>query len=130
VPIGRFLWPDVFRQDYAGMWPMQEALIISWAALMPDRKILAFFVLPLSGRNLIVFTIALTFVFALLGGFAPFIPHFIAELLALMYVDVISVRRLYLRGRMAMLQRDYRRRTQHLRMVDREDDDKPPRWMH
>ena len=57
------------------------------------------------------------------------LPHFIAEGVALVYMDVISVRRLYLRGRMAMLQRDYKRRTAHLRMIER-DDKKPPRWMH
>jgi membrane associated rhomboid family serine protease len=124
-----FAWGAVYRSDYFGMWPMQEALIICWAAAMPDRRILAFFVLPLSGRNLILFTIAVTFVFALMGGFAPFVPHFLAELAALVYMDVLSFRRVYLRGRMAMLQRDYKRRTAHMRVVDK-DDDKPPRWMH
>ena len=120
---------DVALATHVGMWPMQEALIIAWASLFPDRRILAYFVLPLGGRNLIVFTVAGTLIFAMIGGFAQFVPHFLAELLALLYMDVLSVRRLYLRGRMAMLQRDYKRRTAHLKMVDR-DEEKPPRWMH
>jgi membrane associated rhomboid family serine protease len=125
------LWKDVLVNAYPmGLWPMGEAMLITWAALHPDRQLLVMFMLPVSGRNLIAFTIAITVVFALVYGIDAFIPHFVAELCALLYSDVLSFRRLYLRGRMAMLQRDYKRRAAHLRMVERDDNDKPPRWMH
>jgi len=123
------LWGEVALMPHMGLWPMQEAMIIAWAALNPGRQILIYFVIPISGRHLIAITIAITVLFAMLHGFAVFVPHFIAELLALIYMDVFSFRRLYLRGRMAMLQRDYKRRTAHLHMVDR-DRDEPPRWTH
>ena len=128
--IGRFVWSDVARVPYfAGMWPVIDALLIAWAVLYPDRRILVYFILPLSSRQLVAFTIGATVLMALINGLALFIPHLTAELLMLLYMDVVSVRRLYLRARMSMLQRDYKRRTAHLRMVEREDE-KPPRWMH
>lgn len=128
--IGHFLWRAVVLVPHTGLWPMEQAMIIAWAVLMPGQRILQFFVLPMSGRNLIAFTIALTFVFAAINGFFVFVPHFIAELLVLVYMDVFSFRRLYLRGRMAMLQRDYKKRTTNLRAVDDRDRDEPPRWTH
>jgi membrane associated rhomboid family serine protease len=131
--IGRFLWPDLYNVRYfTGVWPIQEALIIAWATLYPDRPIRVFFVLPLAGRHLVAFTIAVTAVYALINGVPNFVPHFLAELLALVYMDVLSVRRAYLHARMAMLQRDYRRRTANLKVVDRETrrPEEPPRWTH
>jgi hypothetical protein len=127
--IGWSLWPEVYRTTYYSMWPMLDALLIAWAAYRPDAQIRMFFVVPIAGRHLITFTVAVTFVYALIYGFPVFVPHFLAILFALVFADVLSVRRLFLRGRMAMLQRDYKRRTAHLRMVER-DEDKPPRWMH
>ncbi len=101
--IGRFLWADVARIPYMGLWPMEEAMIIAWAALFPGRQILVFFALPV------------------------FLPHFLAELAALVYMDVISVRPWIARARLAWFQSRYRRRTAKLSRVDR---DEPPRWTH
>jgi hypothetical protein len=108
---------------------MEEALIIAWAALYPDRQILLFFALPVAGRNLMWLTIAITVVMAALYGFAIFIPHFVAELLALAYVDVISIRPWILKARLALFQRRFQRRTAKLTSIDR-DRDEPPRWTH
>jgi hypothetical protein len=102
-------------------------MIIAWAALFPDRQILIFFTLPTSGRNLIALTVAITLVMAALNGFPAFVPHFVAELLALLYMDVIPVRSAIARGRLAWFQRGYRRRTAKLTRIDR---DEPPRWTH
>jgi membrane associated rhomboid family serine protease len=125
--IGRFLWPDVARFPYLGLWPMNEALLIAWASLFRDRQILVMFALPTAGRNLIALTIAITVVMAALGGFAVFVPHFVAELAALAYMDVIPVRTWIARGRLAAFQQRYKRRTARLTRVDR---DEPPRWTH
>jgi membrane associated rhomboid family serine protease len=128
--VARFVWREVALVPYfAGMWPALDALLIGWAVLFPDRQILMYFVLPVSSRQLVYLTIGATVLMALINGFPFFVPHLLAELIMLLYMDVISLRRLYLRGRMSMLQRDYRRRTANLRMVDR-DQEKPPRWMH
>jgi membrane associated rhomboid family serine protease len=126
--IGRFLWTDVALVPHLGLWPMQEAMIIAWAALFRDRQILLFFALPVAGRNLITLTVAITVVMAALGGFHVFVPHFVAELAALVYMDVISVRPSIARARLAWFQRGYKRRTARLTRIDR--DDEPPRWTH
>ena len=128
--IGRFLWTDdVGRVAHMGLWPMEEAMIIAWAMLFPDRRILLFFALPVAGRNLIGMTIAITVVMAALGGFQAFVPHFVAEIAALVYMDVIPSRSLVARARLAWFQRRYRQRTARLTRIDR-DQDEPPRWTH
>ena len=127
--IGRFLWPEVALIPHLGLWPMEEALIIAWAALFRDRQILLFFALPVAGRNLIGLTIVVTLIFAALNGFPLFVPHFLAELAALVYMDVISVRPWIARARLALFQRRYKRRTAKLTKVGR-DPDEPPRWTH
>jgi membrane associated rhomboid family serine protease len=127
--IGRFLWTEVALVPHLGLWPMQEAMIIAWAALFKDRQILLFFALPVAGRNLIGLTIAITVVMAALGGFNRFVPHFVAELAALVYMDVISVRPWIARARLFWFQRRYKQRTAKLTSVDR-DRDEPPRWTH
>jgi membrane associated rhomboid family serine protease len=125
--VGRFLWPEAARLPYLGLWPMNEALLIAWASLFRDRQILVMFALPTAGRNLIALTIAITVVMAALNGFALFLPHFLAELAALAYMDVIPVRSSIARARLALFQQRYRRRTAKLTRVDR---DEPPRWTH
>ena len=125
--IGQYVWWVVAAIPHQGLWPMQEAMIIAWAALFPDRQILLFFALPVAGRNLIALTIAITVVMAALNGFPTFVPHFVAELVALLYMDVIPTRSAIARGRLAWFQRGYRRRTAKLTRVDR---DEPPRWTH
>jgi membrane associated rhomboid family serine protease len=127
--IGRFLWADVALVPHMGLWPMNEALIIAWAVLYRDRQILMFFALPMSGRNVIGLTIGITVVLAALYGFHLFLPHFVAEFAALVYMDVISVRPWILRARLALFQRRYKRRTAKLTSVDRDPGD-PPRWTH
>jgi membrane associated rhomboid family serine protease len=125
--IGRFVWSDVALVPHMGLWPMEEAMLIAWAMLFQDRQILVFFVLPLSGRNLVVLTIAITVVMAAMAGFPVFVPHFVAELAALVYMGVIPVRLWTARARLAWFQQRYRRRTAKLTSIDR---DEPPRWTH
>jgi membrane associated rhomboid family serine protease len=127
--IGRFLWSTAGMIPYLGLWPMEEALIIAWASLFRDREIRIFLVLPMAGRNLIGVTIAITVVMAALHGLPMFLPHFVAELAALAYMDVIPVRSGILRARLALFQSRYKRRTAKLTRVDRDGDD-PPRWTH
>jgi membrane associated rhomboid family serine protease len=125
--IGRYVWADVAAIPHLGLWPMQEAMIIAWAALFRDRQILVFFPHPVSARNLIALTIAITEVMAALSGFPLFVPHFVAELGALIYMDIIPLRSGMARARLAWFQRGYRRRTAKLTRVDH---DEPPRWTH
>jgi membrane associated rhomboid family serine protease len=125
--VGAFVWRPVAQVSHIGLWPMEEAMLIAWATLFQDRQILLFFALPVAGRNLIGLTIAITVVMAALGGFQRFVPHFLAELLALAYMNVIPIRSWTARLRLAWFQQRYRRRTAKLMRVDR---DEPPRWTH
>jgi len=125
--VGGFLWTEVALVPHMGLWPMEEAMIIAWASLFRDRQILLFFALPVAGRNLIALTIGITVVMAALGGFHAFVPHFLAELMALAYMDVVPARSWLQQARLARYQRAYRRRTAKLTRIDR---DEPPRWTH
>ena len=125
--IGRFVWRDVALIPHQGLWPMEEAMIIAWASLFRDRQILVMLVLPMAGRNLIALTVAITVVMGALYGFALFMPHYVAEVLALAYMDVIPARRWTAQARLAWFQRRYKRRTERFTRVDRGD---PPRWTH
>lgn len=128
--IVKFLAPVVSPLPHQGVYPLVlEAMVIAWAVLFPDRTILLFFVLPIKARYLIHVAIFLTLLYGVFGSFLLLIPYCVAIGVALIYMDVFSFRRLYLRGRVAMLERDYKRRTAHLHVVDR-DRDEPPRWTH
>jgi membrane associated rhomboid family serine protease len=132
--IGKFLWSEVYASSYAGSWPMQEALIIAWALLFPDRQIMLYFVLPVGGRALIWITLGGTLLFALYYGFASFLPHFLAELTMLSYVG--QLRRWFLKWRLGRLQAQAKRYVANVERADRDEDErgppsgKPPRWLN
>jgi hypothetical protein len=86
-------------------------------------------VIPVSGKALIAITVGFTLLNAIFSPFVIYIPHFVAQLIALIYMDVFSMRRLWLRARHAVAERQFRRRTAHLYVVKR-DDDRPPRWLN
>jgi membrane associated rhomboid family serine protease len=125
--VGRYVWSEVAAVPHLGLWPMEEAMLIAWASLYRDRQILLYFALPVAGRNLIALTIGITVVMGALGGFHHFVPHFIAELSALAYMNGISVRPWVARAKLAWFQQRYKRRTARLVGIDREE---PPRWTH
>jgi membrane associated rhomboid family serine protease len=128
--IARFLAPMISPLAQAGVYPVIEAMVIAWAVMFPDRTILLMLVLPIKARYLISVTIFIVFLLGVFSSFLLYIPHYLAIALALVYMDVFSFRRTYLRARMAMLQRDYKRRTSGLRAVDRDKSEEPPRWTH
>lgn len=118
------IWPTFLTVPVFGMWPVLDALVILFAVRFPHRQILAYFVIPVGGWNLVVLTIAGTLLFALLDRPILYIPHFTAEILALIYTDVISFRKLWLRLQYSRLEREYRRRTSGLREVPKD------RWVN
>jgi membrane associated rhomboid family serine protease len=126
-----FLWAPLREGVWLGSIPLQEAVIILWASYYPTRKLLLYFVVPLGGRTLVLVTIAGTLLYAVFSGFAALIPHFIAEGLALAFVNLPSPRELWLESKLRGMEQ--KRRT-HLKAVPREpgDDDKPPsgRWLN
>jgi len=109
---------------YASPWAIVDALIIAWATLFPGRRIFMYFVLPVQGRALILMTVGFTALFAVFQGWQAFVPHFIAQGLMGLYLDRLRfVRWAWLRARLAVYERQLRRRGAHLRVVQR--DEKP-----
>ena len=126
-----FAWPTLDSHGFYGAWPVVSALIIAWACAFPTRKILVYFVLPLSGRNLIYATLGGTLLFALLSGWiGAFVPHFAAELLSLAAMRGKGLRNFWARVKFELAYRNWRRRTSRLREVPRPPRDETPRWYH
>lgn len=117
---------------YLGTWPLQEATIILWASFYPSRQLLMYFVLPLGGRMLVLLTIAMTVLFSLFYGIEQFIPHFIAEALALGMAAIPGD--LWTEHKLRVMEQ--KRRASHLRSVPRDptppEGEGPPngRWLN
>ena len=125
-----FIYPSIAGAGYLGTWPIQEALIILWASYYPSRQLMF---PPLAGRQIVVGTIVMTAVFALYSGIDLFIPHFIAEALALLIVYAPMPRTLWLEAKLRGMEKQ--RRASHLKSVPRtlSDDEDPPsggRWLN
>ena len=128
-----YLLPSLRDMVFVGTWPAQEALIILWAAYYPSRQIRFFFLLPVAGRSLIYATIGFTVLMALYYGIALFIPHFVAETIALAIAFAPTPRNLWLEAKLRGIEKQ--RRATHLKSVPRNlgDDEDPPsggRWLN
>ena len=127
------VYAPVGEMVYTGTWPIQEGIIILWAAYYPARQMNIYFVLPLGGRNLILFTIAGTVLLAIYSGLLAFVPHFIAIALALAWLWLPSPRALWIEARLRGMEK--KRRATHLKAVPRDADpsDRDPpggRWLN
>jgi membrane associated rhomboid family serine protease len=121
------LLPPVFSSlQVAGNWALVDTLIIAWATLFPQRQLFVYFVLPLSGRTLIIATIGITLLFALYQGPLLYLPLFLTQVLTLAYLHHGSLA-WWLRSR---FRRRPTPRRSHLRAVPRNDIEDPPRWVH
>jgi hypothetical protein len=123
------VWEPVRLQSYATTWAMGDAIIIAWATQFPNRQILVYFVLPVSGRHLIYLTLAGTALFALFSDPVLFVPHFIAIGFMLVFARYPALDLIWMRLRLALVRRAAPRRSSGLRAVEREEE-KPPRWLH
>lgn len=120
--------PSVARQAYATAWPLGDALLIAWASHFPNRQILMYFVLPIGGRNLVYLVIAGTLLFALFGGMAMFVPHFLAIAIVLVFSRRTALELVWLRMRLALTRRPSQSAAR-LHVV-RKDDGEPKGWLH
>jgi len=123
------VWSTPMTAKFVSTWAIVDAFIVAWALMFPGRAIYQYFVLPLSGRNLIYFTIAAVLLMAALGGYMGFVyalPHFTAIALMLIYMKVPRMRALWSVWRMSG---SNPKRPRHLRPVGGDRDDKP-RWLH
>jgi membrane associated rhomboid family serine protease len=126
------VWSPLAGLGSVGAWPVISGLIIAWAVAFPTRNIFVYFVLPLHGRNLIYATLAGTLLFALLsGGIGRYVPHFAAELLALVGLRRTPLGDLWAKVKFELAYRRWRHRSRNLREVPRQPPrDEDPRWYH
>jgi len=130
------LLPPFAGVAYVGMWPVVDALLVMWALRYPDRQLSFWGVLPMTGRTLAILVVAGTVVYALaaggLGGLVAFTPHFAALLLGWALTRArlgLPLRRWKLAWRDYRQERQLRRRSRHLKVVRKNGQDEPPRWL-
>jgi len=155
---GRFLWTNLVLTlgsafltllvaallgvgfSYVGIWPLVDGLILLWALRYQDQQILLFFVLPVTGRLLALITVATNALFLLWGvarfgiaGLVQFTPPVAALLIAWVLTRTglrLPLRRWKLAWRDFRLERQMRRRSRHLKVVRKNGQDEPPRWLN
>ncbi len=128
-------WPaaDV---PHLGMWPVVNGLVLCWAMLYPDRQVNIWGVLPLTGKTLALLVVFGTVLYGLAGGgivgLGAYVPHFSALALGfvLMRGGGLPTRRWKLQAREWMAEREFRKRSKHLKVVRKDGKDEPPRWMN
>ena len=116
---------------HVGSWALLDALVILWASYYPNQQILMMFVVPMSGRRIVYFTIGATVLLALFHGIDSFVPNFLAEAVALVVVLLPSPRELWIERKLRTM--EHRRKATHLKSVPHDrDDDAPPtgRWLN
>ncbi len=121
----------VQRSPIIGAWAVISALVVAWGLLHADQQILLYFILPISGRNIVYLTIGVTVLYAVFAGPVAMLPYLVAQGVVLVWLDGLGMfRRLWLRARLASYERELRRHTAHLRVVRKDDHDSPSRWVH
>ncbi|MGC3999684.1 MAG: rhomboid family intramembrane serine protease [Anaeromyxobacter sp.] len=123
---------------HLGMWPVVNALILIWSMRFPDQPVSLFFgALPMNGRMLgylIVFGTVLWGLFAGgLGGLFVFTVHFAALGIAWAYAGGrlrLPLRRWTGGLREWWSEQSFKRRSRHLKVVKKNGQEGPPRWMN
>lgn len=121
---------------HLGMWPVVNGLLLMWAMLYPDRQVSIWGVLPLTGRTLALLVVFGTVLYGIAGGgiqgLGAYLPHFAALLLgwALSRGVGLPTRRWKLQAREWLSEREFKRRSKHLKVVRKNGKDEPPRWMN
>ncbi len=116
---------------HIGIWPIANALIVSWAMLYPDRQVNIWGVLPVTGKTLALLVVGGTVLYAIGGrlGFGAFAPH----LFAIAFAWLLSrgaMRGRWLDAKQWWSDREQKRRSKHLKVVKKDGSDDRPRWMN
>ena len=72
------VWSPAAR-PHIGVWPVANALIVSWAMMYPDRQVNVWGVLPITGKTAALLVVGGTFLYGIAGGgirgIGAFTPH-------------------------------------------------------
>ncbi len=124
--------PHVAECPYFGAWPVFEALTVAMGMLQPTAQVYFYMLFPVTARQLMFLS------WALIGLFVIFAHSFVPYLAAIGGIGmgfVLSMgasgpRRWWLRLQAARLDRQLKRRAQHLRVVPRNGEDKKDHYLH
>jgi membrane associated rhomboid family serine protease len=118
---------------HIGVWPVANALIVSWAMLYPERQVNIWGVLPVTGKTLALLVIFGTVLYGLAAGgvrgIGVFAPHLFA-ILAAWLASRGAVRTPWRDAKQWWSDREQKRRASHLKVVKRDGSDDRPRWMN
>lgn len=123
---------------YVGVWPLLDAMVLLWAIRNPEQQVLLMFIVPVSGRVMGYITVGVPAVLALyavvtsgLGGLVAYVPLLAAVGIAWLLAGArIGVpRRWRLAWRDLRTEQQLRRRSRHLKVVDKNDQG-PKQWMN
>jgi len=129
------LWsPALGLRPYVGIWPVVNALIVSWAMLYPDRQVNVWGVLPITGRTAAWLVVGGTILYGIalggLLGIVAFAPHLFALALAWVLTRAGGVKWPWRDARSWWAERDVRRRARHLKVVKKDGEQDRPRWLN
>jgi membrane associated rhomboid family serine protease len=122
--------PSLAGLAWGGPWAVLSGLLVAWGLLFPERQMLLYFALPVSGRGLVWLTVGGTLFFAVFGGLSAYVPHLAAQGLVLLWFRGLSPRGAWQSARIWLGERRLRRRAKHLRVVRKNGKGEPPRWLN
>lgn len=126
--------PPLLDLQHAGIWPVANAFIVSWAMLYPDRQVNVWGIIPITGRTAVWLVFGGTILWGLAGGgvrgILAYTPHLLATAAAWLLARGFGVGGSLRDARAWWSERDARRRARHLKVVKKGGDEDRPRWMN
>jgi membrane associated rhomboid family serine protease len=128
------VWAPAYVSSHLGMWPLVNALLVSWAMLHPEAQVNIWGVLPLTGRNMALLVTGGTILYAIFSGvvgFAAFAPHLSA--LALAWAQArggVGGGRSWRQAKRWWADREMKRRSRHLKVVKKNGSDGRGDWLN
>jgi membrane associated rhomboid family serine protease len=132
------LAPVGYEIGYFGIWPVVNALLVTWGLIFPSQRISWFGALDMTGRTVALVVTGATPAWALLVGppglgpvarLVVYLPHLLAIGLAWLLVAG-GPRRAWYRAREWWLRRRLARKRSRFEVIDTGRPGKPPRWMN
>lgn len=116
---------------HVNAWPTVNGLLVVWALMFPDRPLSWFGVINMSAKMMAALVVFGTVLYAIAyGGPGRFAVHFAALAIGWALSRGASFGGFFRKARRNMEERDARRRAKHLKVVRRNGQDEPPRWMN
>lgn len=119
---------------HLGVWPVANALIVSWALLYPERQVNVWGILPITGKTAAWLVVGGTFLYGIaaggLRGIGIFTPHLAAVAAAWLLSRGLGVGGALRDARGWLAERDAKRRARHLKVVKRDGEGDRPRWLN